>query len=81
MVQPEPTAPAPVAIETPKIAGEAHREIWHAEIVDRALDGFLELIPAEQVDVFDVPIERIRVMLTLREGSTLGQGAQLEVLT
>ncbi len=28
---------------------------WHAEIVDRALDGFLELIPAEQVDIFDVP--------------------------
>tara|TARA_R110002111_G_scaffold154369_1_gene221283 strand:- start:279 stop:716 length:438 start_codon:yes stop_codon:yes gene_type:complete len=28
---------------------------WHADIVDRALDGFLELIPAEQVDVIDVP--------------------------
>ncbi len=28
---------------------------WHAEIVDRALDGFRELIPAEQIDVFDVP--------------------------
>lgn len=28
---------------------------WHSDIVDRALDGFLELIPAEQVDVFDVP--------------------------
>lgn len=28
---------------------------WHAEIVDRALDGFCELIPAEDVDVFDVP--------------------------
>ncbi|WP_170762590.1 6,7-dimethyl-8-ribityllumazine synthase [Ruegeria lacuscaerulensis] len=28
---------------------------WHSGIVDRALDGFLELIPAEQVDVFDVP--------------------------
>jgi 6,7-dimethyl-8-ribityllumazine synthase len=28
---------------------------WHAEIVDRALDGFRELIPAEQVEVFDVP--------------------------
>ena len=28
---------------------------WHADIVDRALDGFLELIPAEKVDVFDVP--------------------------
>jgi 6,7-dimethyl-8-ribityllumazine synthase len=28
---------------------------WHAEIVDRALDGSCELVPAEQVDVFDVP--------------------------
>ncbi len=28
---------------------------WHAEIVNRALDGFCELIPASQVDVFDVP--------------------------
>ena len=28
---------------------------WHAEIVNRALDGFCELIPAQQVDVFDVP--------------------------
>lgn len=28
---------------------------WHAAIVDRALDGFTELIPAAQVDVFDVP--------------------------
>ncbi|MCR9127193.1 MAG: 6,7-dimethyl-8-ribityllumazine synthase [Rhodobacteraceae bacterium] len=28
---------------------------WHADIVDRALDGFLELVPGENVDVFDVP--------------------------
>ncbi len=28
---------------------------WHSDIVDRALDGFLELIPSDQVDVFDVP--------------------------
>ncbi|WP_274423063.1 6,7-dimethyl-8-ribityllumazine synthase [Chelativorans sp. YIM 93263] len=28
---------------------------WHADIVDRALDGFCEIVPAEQVDVFDVP--------------------------
>src|SRR3546814_16454348 len=28
---------------------------WHADIVDRALDGFHELVPAEHVDVFDVP--------------------------
>ncbi len=28
---------------------------WHAEIVNSALDGFCELIPAECVDVYDVP--------------------------
>lgn len=28
---------------------------WHSEIVDRSLDGFCELIPADSVDVFDVP--------------------------
>jgi 6,7-dimethyl-8-ribityllumazine synthase len=28
---------------------------WHAEIVNRSLDGFLELIPSKQVDIFDVP--------------------------
>ena len=28
---------------------------WHADIVDRALDGFLTLIPAAQVDVLNVP--------------------------
>ncbi len=28
---------------------------WHADIVDRALDGFTQTIPATQVDVFDVP--------------------------
>ncbi|MFD1881420.1 6,7-dimethyl-8-ribityllumazine synthase [Paracoccus pacificus] len=28
---------------------------WHADIVDQALVGFLQKIPAEQVDVFDVP--------------------------
>jgi len=28
---------------------------WHSDIVDRALDGFLEIIPKDQVDVFDVP--------------------------
>ena len=28
---------------------------WHADIVDRALEGFCERIPAEQVDVYDVP--------------------------
>ncbi|WP_339108831.1 6,7-dimethyl-8-ribityllumazine synthase [Thioclava sp. GXIMD4216] len=28
---------------------------WHADIVDQALKGFYELIPADQVDVFDAP--------------------------
>lgn len=28
---------------------------WHADIVDRAYDGFAELIPPAQIDVFDVP--------------------------
>lgn len=28
---------------------------WHADIVSRSLDGFCELIPPAQVDVFDVP--------------------------
>ncbi len=28
---------------------------WHSHIVDRALDGFCELIDRDQVDVFDVP--------------------------
>jgi 6,7-dimethyl-8-ribityllumazine synthase len=28
---------------------------WHADIVDNALQGFLDLIPSEDVDVYDVP--------------------------
>lgn len=28
---------------------------WHADIVDRAHEGFCEIIPAAQVDVFTVP--------------------------
>jgi 6,7-dimethyl-8-ribityllumazine synthase len=28
---------------------------WHADIVDRAYDGFAELIPPAQIDAFDVP--------------------------
>ncbi len=28
---------------------------WHDDIVSRALDGFCEIIPSAQVDVFDVP--------------------------
>jgi len=39
--------------QTPKFAFV--KAGWHADIVDRALEGFLELIPAEQVTVIDVP--------------------------
>ncbi|WP_171124252.1 MULTISPECIES: 6,7-dimethyl-8-ribityllumazine synthase [unclassified Ruegeria] len=28
---------------------------WHSDIVDQALEGFQQLIPADQIDVFDVP--------------------------
>lgn len=28
---------------------------WHADIVDQALTGFTQVIPADQVDVFDAP--------------------------
>ncbi|MEZ5674266.1 6,7-dimethyl-8-ribityllumazine synthase [Thalassovita litoralis] len=28
---------------------------WHSDIVDQALSGFCELIPRDQVDVYDVP--------------------------
>lgn len=28
---------------------------WHSEIVDRSLEGFCELIPHDNVDVYDVP--------------------------
>jgi 6,7-dimethyl-8-ribityllumazine synthase len=28
---------------------------WHADIVDQALNGFWEVIPSDQVDVFDAP--------------------------
>ena len=28
---------------------------WHAEIVDQALVGFEQIIPSDQIDVFDVP--------------------------
>lgn len=28
---------------------------WHTDIVDQALDGFCQIIPRDQVDVFDVP--------------------------
>ncbi|MHA6264399.1 6,7-dimethyl-8-ribityllumazine synthase [Arenibacterium sp. CAU 1754] len=45
---------------------------WHADIVDRALEGFLELIPAEQVDVFDVP-GAFEMPLLARDLATTGR--------
>lgn len=45
---------------------------WHADIVDRALDGFLELIPAAQVDVFDVP-GAFEMPLLARDLATTGK--------
>lgn len=28
---------------------------WHSDIVDQALEGFQQVIPADQIDVYDVP--------------------------
>ena len=28
---------------------------WHSDIVDSSLEGFLKIIPSDQVDVYDVP--------------------------
>ena len=50
---------------------------WHADIVNRALDGFCELIPASQVDVFDVPgaFEMPLLAKTLAETGQYAAGA------
>jgi 6,7-dimethyl-8-ribityllumazine synthase len=45
---------------------------WHADIVDRALDGFLELIPEAQVDVYDVP-GAFEMPLTARDLAASGR--------
>ncbi|PSL17902.1 6,7-dimethyl-8-ribityllumazine synthase [Shimia abyssi] len=45
---------------------------WHAEIVDQALAGFCELIPSEQVDVFDVP-GAFEMPLLARDLATTGR--------
>lgn len=47
---------------------------WHSDIVDRALDGFLELVPREQVDVFDVP-GAFELPLTARDLAKSGKYA------
>ncbi|MFY0682200.1 MAG: 6,7-dimethyl-8-ribityllumazine synthase [Thalassovita sp.] len=45
---------------------------WHADIVDQALVGFCEIIPAAQVDVFDVP-GAFEMPLLARELADTGQ--------
>jgi 6,7-dimethyl-8-ribityllumazine synthase len=47
---------------------------WHSDIVDKALEGFLDLIPAENVDVFDVP-GAFELPLTARDLAATGRYA------
>jgi 6,7-dimethyl-8-ribityllumazine synthase len=47
---------------------------WHSQIVSKALDGFLELIPKEYVDVFDVP-GAFELPLTARDLANSGKYA------
>ena len=47
---------------------------WHADIVDKALEGFLELIPSGDVDVFDVP-GAFELPLTARDLARTGKYA------
>lgn len=47
---------------------------WHSDIVDRALNGFTQLIPADQVDVFDVP-GAFEMPLLARDLAVTGQYA------
>ncbi len=47
---------------------------WHADIVDCALDGFTQEIPASQVDVFDVP-GAFELPLVARDLAMTGQYA------
>lgn len=49
---------------------------WHAAIVERALAGFLEIIPNEQVDVFDVP-GAFELPLTVRDVAVSGKYAAI----
>lgn len=47
---------------------------WHADIVDQALAGFLELVPRDDVDVFDVP-GAFELPLTARDLAGTGRYA------
>ena len=45
---------------------------WHADIVNRALDGFTQIIPPERVDVFVVP-GAFEMPLMARDLATTGR--------
>lgn len=49
---------------------------WHAAIVQRALDGFLQIIPRERVDIFDVP-GAFELPLTARDIALSGKYAAI----
>jgi 6,7-dimethyl-8-ribityllumazine synthase len=49
---------------------------WHADIVNRALEGFLEVIPREHVDVFDMP-GAFELPLTARDLAASGKYASV----
>ncbi|WP_372572692.1 6,7-dimethyl-8-ribityllumazine synthase [Ruegeria jejuensis] len=49
---------------------------WHSDIVDRAIDGFQELIPAAQIDVYDVP-GAFEMPLLARDLAQTGQYAAI----
>jgi 6,7-dimethyl-8-ribityllumazine synthase len=41
--------------QTPSVRFAFVKAQWHADIVDRALEGFVDVIPPDQVETFDVP--------------------------
>ena len=45
---------------------------WHADIVSKALEGFLQLVPRDDVDVFDVP-GAFELPLTSRDLASSGK--------
>ena len=47
---------------------------WHADVVDKALQGFLELVPFDDVDVYDVP-GAFELPLMARDLATTGKYA------
>ena len=47
---------------------------WHADVVGKALQGFLELLPSDDVDVYDVP-GAFELPLMARDLATTGKYA------